>query len=111
MQRETPILLVVAAVSLLPLAAAHATPPFYDPGAYCRQATRFGGEQTYGTCYRQEQAAYDRIKIYWDGLSVRSRAYCGGLTESVGSSYQVLETCLQQQGFVAKDQENRPPRP
>ncbi len=112
MHRELTIRLVVAAVSLLPWTAAHATPPFYDPGAYCRQAARFSGtEQTYGTCYRQEQAAYDRIKLYWDGLGVRSRAYCDGMSESVGSSYQILETCLQQQGTVAKGQENRPPRP
>jgi hypothetical protein len=112
MQRKMTIRLVISAVSLLPWAGAHATPPFYDPGAYCRHATQFGGpEQTYAACYRQEQAAYDRIKVYWDGLSVRSRAYCDGMTESVGSSYQVLETCLQQQGAVAKDQQNRPPRP
>ena len=102
--------LIVAAVALVQSAAAHATPPFYDPGAYCRQATRFGGaEQNYGACYRQEQAAYDRIKIYWDGLTVRSRVYCDGVAETVGSSYQVLETCLQQWGTVAKDQEDRPP--
>ena len=102
---------IVAAVSLLSPAAAHATPPYYDPGAYCRQATRFSGEeQTYGACYRQEQAAFNRIKIYWDGLAVRSRAYCGGVAETVGSSYQVLETCLRQQGAGAKEQDNRPPR-
>ncbi len=103
--------LIVAAVLLLP-GVAYATPPFYDPAAYCRRTTRYGGvEPSYGVCYRQEQAAYDRIKIYWDGLSVGARAYCDGIAETVGSSYQVLETCLQQQGAVAKGQENRPPRP
>src|SRR4051794_41186908 len=102
--------LLVAAVALVPNASAQAAPPYYDPGAYCRQATRFGGaEQSYGACYRQEQAAFDRIKIYWDRLPVRSRAYCDGMAETVGSSYQVLETCLQQQGTVARDQERRPP--
>jgi hypothetical protein len=111
MQKEMTIRLIVAAVSLLPWTAARATPPFYDPGAYCHQAARFAGtEQTYAPCYRQEQAAYDRIKLYWDSLAVRSRAYCGAMSEAVGSSYQVLETCLQQQGTATKDHESRPPR-
>jgi hypothetical protein len=112
MQREMTMRLLVAAVSLVPWAAARATPPFYDPGAYCHQAARFAGtERTYAPCYREEQAAYDRIKLYWDGVPVRSRAYCGGMAESAGSSYQVLETCLQDQGAIAKGQGNRPSRP
>jgi hypothetical protein len=103
--------LVVVAVSLAPWAAAHATPPFYDPGAYCRQVALggTGSEQSFRSCYRHEQAAFDRVKIYWDSLAVRSRAYCDGMAESVGSSYQILETCLQQQGVVAKDKESPQP--
>jgi hypothetical protein len=112
MQRGITNCLIAAAVSLLPWAAAHATPPFYDPGAYCHQATRFAGaEQTYAACYRQEQEAYDRLKLYWNGLTVRSRVYCDGMAEAVGNSYQVLETCVQQQGAVATDRQKRLPRP
>jgi hypothetical protein len=102
--------LVIAAVCLAPWTAAHATPPYYDPGAYCKQAAQAGGsQQSFRVCYQQEQAAYDRVKIYWNSLAVRPRAFCEGMAESVGSSYQVLETCLQQQGVVAKDKDNLQP--
>jgi hypothetical protein len=103
--------LVIAVVWLAPWTAAHATPPFYDPGVYCQQVSRggTGSEQSFGACYRQEQAAFDRVKMYWDSLAVRARAYCDGMAESVGSSHQILETCLQQQGVVAKDRENPQP--
>lgn len=104
MTKESTVRLVIAAACLMPWGAARATPPFYDPGAYCQQASRAGGsQQSYGACYREEQAAFDRVKAYWDGLAVRSRAYCDGVAESIGSSYKVLETCLQQQGAGARD--------
>ena len=111
MERAPSIRLLVIALGLLFCTAAQATPPFYDPGAYCRQATRYGGEpnQSFGSCYRQEQDAFNRIKLYWDGLAVRSRAYCDGVAESVGSSYQMLERCLQQQVSGGREQGSKQP--
>jgi hypothetical protein len=112
MQSTMTFRLIVAVVSLAPWTAARATPPFYDPGAYCRQATRSGSaEQNHGACYRQEQAAYDRIKPYWDGLTVWSRAYCDGMAETIGNSYQILETCLNQQETAAKGAKKQLPGP
>ncbi len=109
MESEPTIRLVVIAVWLFSCAPAQATPPFYDPGAYCRRVTQYGAtsDRSFGTCYRQEQDAFNQIKLYWDRLAVRVRAFCGGVAESVGGSYQILETCLQQQGAVVEDQDNQ----
>jgi hypothetical protein len=63
----------------------------------------------YSTCFRQEQAAFNRIKTYWDSLSLRSRVYCDSMAESA-SSYQVLESCLQQLGIAPKDSEDAAPK-
>jgi hypothetical protein len=112
MKRGWPIRLIVVAIWLLGGTAAQATPPFYDPSAYCRQLTRYGGaDQTFSSCYRQEQEAFNRIKLYWDSLVVRARAYCDGVAESAGSSYQILERCLQQQRTGAREQDNKQPDP
>jgi hypothetical protein len=112
MNRERLIRLVAAAVLVWPWTAARATPPFYDPGIHCRQVARQGGgpDQEYSVCFRQEQAAFNRIKAYWESLSFRTRTYCDSMAEPA-SSYRVLETCLQQLGIVPKDSEAAAPKP
>jgi hypothetical protein len=112
MNRKRLIRLVAAALSIWPWSDAHATPPFYDPGIHCREVARQGGgpDYVYSACFRQEQAAFNRIKTYWDSLSFRTRTYCDSMAEPT-SSYQVLETCLQQLGIVPKGSDAVAPKP
>ncbi len=83
--------------------------PSYDVKKHCKEiASAVGGfsEEMYGTCFDQEQLAYDNIKSIWKLLSEDTKQYCSRVAGVIADgSYEMLETCVKQE--TSAHEENR----
>jgi len=73
--------------------------PRYDVEAHCREIASFSGDYSammYDGCFDMEQAAYDTLKVRWDGLPATMRSHCDQIATFAGAgSYSMLEGCVQ----------------
>jgi hypothetical protein len=73
--------------------------PTFDPQGHCDRVSRVAGSRSNMIrlgCLQMEQAAYDRLRTYWDRVPTEIQRHCIDVarTTSRDGSYELLDGCL-----------------
>ena len=105
-------LVVIWTAMVQGISSAWATVPNYPVENWCDRVARSAGprsEVIYGGCTRNEQLAYDRLKIEWDATPSTAQSWCDQVARSVGpGSYELLLGCLDNEAQAARQNKSQP---
>ena len=90
----------LAAPAVVAAAAGVANPmPRYDVAAYCEKVSKAvaGARQSYNSCVREEQEAYDGMKAHWATVPGTVRVHCDDIGRAGGGSYAILVSCVRKE--------------